>query len=92
MGGGGGVIGGMDHLDAAGFAASAGVDLGFDYGAAAELLGGGAGFGGGGRHPALRHGYAVTGEYLFGLIFVQLHFFSWPGGPARAVGCFPFAI
>ena len=73
------------HLDAAGLAPTAGVDLGFDYRLPAQLLGGLAGFLGRVSQYAPGHRDAVASENLFGLILVQLHLCSLvrvihPGG------------
>ena len=63
----------VGELDPAGLAASAGVDLRLHHHLAAELLGGGGGLVGGAGDLAARHGHAVAGEQLLGLVFVQLH-------------------
>ena len=73
FGGGAGFVGVLDDLDASAFAASAGVDLGFDDDGASESLGGRFGFGYGVSHFAARHGHAVARKQGFGLVFVDLH-------------------
>ena len=75
----GGFVGGVGQLYAAGFAASAGVNLRFDddYGSA-ETLGSGAGFVFGEGDFAAGDGDTVASKDGFSLIFVNLHC----GGPS----------
>ena len=62
----------VNHPDAAGQTAPAGVRLGLDDGAPAEIGDSGGGIGGRRRYPAFGHGDAVAGENRFGLVFVQV--------------------
>ncbi len=61
------------HADAAAFAAPAGVNLGLYYCFAAQLFRRSACLRGTERHFALRHGDAVAGKNLLGLILVYFH-------------------
>ena len=61
------------ELDAAAFAAAAGVDLRLDDDRHAQLLGDLAGLLGRGGDAAARHGHAVVGEELLRLVLVDLH-------------------
>src|SRR5262249_4206206 len=89
VGDGGHLVARLDELDAAevlaavleaALAAAAGVDLGLeDDRAAAELVERPLRLGGRGRDDAPRDGGAGPGEYLFRLVFVDLHRAS-PGG------------
>src|SRR5208282_1940314 len=64
----------MGELDAAGFAASAGVNLRFDHDDVGfETSGAFASFFPGESHFPAGRGYAIAGEDGFGLIFVNLH-------------------
>jgi len=71
--GGAGFLGVFDHLDASTLAASAGVDLGFDYYRTAEFLRGRFGFESCVGDFPTRHRHSVTSEQDFGLVFVDLH-------------------
>jgi hypothetical protein len=68
-----GLVGGLGDLHAAGLAAAADLDLRLDDGDAADLLGGGLCFFGGGRDDALEHGHAVLLEQVACLVFEQVH-------------------
>ena len=62
------------HLDAAGFAAAAGVDLRFDHPhRAAELVGGLDRFIDAHRRNAARHRHAEFAQHRLGLVFVDVH-------------------
>jgi hypothetical protein len=68
------IVGRLRELDAAAFAAAAGMDLRLhDDDAAAETTRDLAGFGGVERNLAARHGHTVSGENGFTLIFVDFH-------------------
>ena len=66
----------VGELDAAAFAASAGVDLRLDDDPAAELLGRRPRRFGLGNDNASRHRHPVLGQHLFALILVDLHMSS----------------
>ena len=67
----GGLVGALDDLHAARFAAAAGVDLGLDHGElAAQLLEGGFRLLGRRRQNAVLNAKPILLEQFFGLIFV----------------------
>ena len=73
LGGGFSLIRRLGDLDAARFAATAGLHLRLDHGDAAELLGGCARLGGGVGDDAGEHGHAVLLEQIAGLVFEEIH-------------------
>ena len=74
------VVDGFDHLDAAGFAAPAGVDLRLHHpDRAAQLFGAFDRLIDGERRHAARHRHAEFAQDRFGLILVDVHG-SFPGG------------
>jgi len=73
FGGGAGFVGIFDDFDASAFAASPGVNLGFDNDGSAEFVRGHFGFDYGMSHLAAGHRYAIARKQGFGLIFMDLH-------------------
>ena len=62
---------------AATMASTTGMNLGFQNGFPTQILSGLAGFLGATSQSAWRNRYTVTSKDLFGLVLVDLHWFSW---------------